>query len=545
MATTPDAPIISNLGNHTTTGPRPSTANPISMAADTARVDIAHKKRKKKPNKRARTRSIGAAEEDILGEEEQAKPAQPLVPNRKKAKKQKKATVDIIPPTTPEVDQLPRKNINDERGKRPARVTSRVPAVEGYRLRPLAGYNHTHRSHQAQVGRLKKNADWQALQWFKRVPVFRLPGVYFRVLQARPKNSDKDKQTAKVRMEEMEQTLEADAGSMIICDEEGVVLLAVFAYRLQEEVVREEGSTIDYRSAPYYPGPKGRTLADAHEMDAQVDGFKSEVIEDYHAMMQTVAHRVDPVCDPRDHRHDPTGNFMAYPDREGLEAPQQEVLQQKGPKQMYEISGVKHYVHCWPAQGFPNGILYPSGDTAKGGMAALVSDHYFRKTLPVSHGIRSRFKLAFPEYFGPYDEAFLAGQHNMTDPGPFLGRALVWKMQVLPHQDGLDEGPAAIFPSGYFEGGVLSITDLNLRLAYRPGHLAYLMAGQLYHAVEEWKPVASTGNESLTPGRASTVCFFPKLAYARLKGKRPKWNADTLSGTISYDGNQYASASEG
>jgi hypothetical protein len=49
----------------------------------------------------------------------------------------------------------------------------------------------------------------------------------------------------------------------------------------------------------------------------------------------------------------------------------------------------------------------------------------------------------------------------MVDPGPFLGRAIVWKLNVCPHQDGLDKGPAVIFSMGYFSGRECYLPDLH------------------------------------------------------------------------------------
>lgn len=49
----------------------------------------------------------------------------------------------------------------------------------------------------------------------------------------------------------------------------------------------------------------------------------------------------------------------------------------------------------------------------------------------------------------------------VVNPGSFLGRLIVWKLAVYLHQDGLDTGPAAIFPIGHFEGGECYISNSN------------------------------------------------------------------------------------
>ena len=90
---------------------------------------------------------------------------------------------------------------------------------------------------------------------------------------------------------------------------------------------------------------------------------------------------------------------------------------------------------------------------------------YYLATQATAQEVSDRFKAAFPKEYAKYAQAFEAGVVNLFDLGPFIGRALVWKMQVQVHQDGLDEGPGAIFPCGYFHGGHLYIPDLGLKLA--------------------------------------------------------------------------------
>jgi len=48
--------------------------------------------------------------------------------------------------------------------------------------------------------------------------------------------------------------------------------------------------------------------------------------------------------------------------------------------------------------------------------------------------------------------------------GPGLGRAIVYKLQVDAHIDGLDDDPTAIFNIGSFKRGKLNLPDLGLIL---------------------------------------------------------------------------------
>lgn len=74
------------------------------------------------------------------------------------------------------------------------------------------------------------------------------------------------------------------------------------------------------------------------------------------------------------------------------------------------------------------------------------------------------FKASFPKEYQRYKKAFDAGVWLAQDPGPWLGRAIVYKLQVLPHRDGLDGGPTAMWNMGSYTGGELYLPDLKLKL---------------------------------------------------------------------------------
>lgn len=79
--------------------------------------------------------------------------------------------------------------------------------------------------------------------------------------------------------------------------------------------------------------------------------------------------------------------------------------------------------------------------------------------------LNAMFWESFPDFYFKYQYAFLAGKWTVLDPGPFLGRAIVWKLDVCPHQNGLDEGPAVIFSMGDFSDRECYIPDLKLKLS--------------------------------------------------------------------------------
>lgn len=105
-----------------------------------------------------------------------------------------------------------------------------------------------------------------------------------------------------------------------------------------------------------------------------------------------------------------------------------------------------------------------SSDFIRSGKGIHGIEHYFRASEPVAKWLSACFKVAYPDYYKTYCEAFKAGVWMESDPGPWIGRVIVWKLQVLTHQDGLDDGPTAIFNCGRYRGGELYLPDLGLKL---------------------------------------------------------------------------------
>jgi len=55
----------------------------------------------------------------------------------------------------------------------------------------------------------------------------------------------------------------------------------------------------------------------------------------------------------------------------------------------------------------------------------------------VARTVALAFKTVFPDWYNIYEEAFEAGVWFADDPGPFLGRAIVYKLQSK-HQKSYD-----------------------------------------------------------------------------------------------------------
>lgn len=98
-----------------------------------------------------------------------------------------------------------------------------------------------------------------------------------------------------------------------------------------------------------------------------------------------------------------------------------------------------------------------------GGQKAV--NHYFQLSEPIALFVHELFKVAFPDVAQKYAAAFKKGEWQMVkDLGPFWGQALVYKMPVDVHQDGLDDGLLAMFPCGFFTEGRLDFPDLGIKL---------------------------------------------------------------------------------
>ena len=89
---------------------------------------------------------------------------------------------------------------------------------------------------------------------------------------------------------------------------------------------------------------------------------------------------------------------------------------------------------------------------------------YLHLTQDIAKALAVMFEAAFPKVYEEYQEAFDAGVWLQGDPGPFLARAIVYKLQSKLHKDGNDVGPSVCFPVGHYEGGEMLIPQLGTKL---------------------------------------------------------------------------------
>ncbi|KAG2745093.1 hypothetical protein P692DRAFT_20877347 [Suillus brevipes Sb2] len=204
------------------------------------------------------------------------------------------------------------------------------------------------------------------------------------------------------------------------------------------------------------------------------DGLPSDIVEDTLYASQVLHHFLCPHKSKKDGRHDFSDFLMHYGRQEQVgdedEDEDEDEDQDDAPTtfshggleyefaNQYEDSectSVSHLVHSWQMQGHhgKKSQLKPSADMVCNAQVALAVAWYMKRTTKFAIALKELFRVAYPDDFKIYEKAFEAGVWEAADPGPWLGRAIVWKLNVLPHRDGLDGGPTAIFCLGSFSGG--------------------------------------------------------------------------------------------
>ena len=72
-----------------------------------------------------------------------------------------------------------------------------------------------------------------------------------------------------------------------------------------------------------------------------------------------------------------------------------------------------------------------------------------------------------------YRDAFEAGVWFADDPGPFLGCAIIYKLQGRLHRDMHNIGPSVSFPVDQFTGGEMGFPQLNVKLQWVSWAMSY------------------------------------------------------------------------
>ncbi|TFK58000.1 hypothetical protein BDN72DRAFT_866303, partial [Pluteus cervinus] len=374
----------------------------------------------------------------------------------------------------------------------PSQILTLPPIMEGCEDLPA----------EEQLALFRQDAKEKVAHWARTVPVYRVDQNW-EELAERPRNKPEDKEKAQQTIRDM-RTLKPDACSGVWGDRDGKILLCAFSRMILLPDNPESPETIQTRckKAPFYPGVKGRSKAVVEAAENiyshRIPLSQANALERNHILAQTLHSYLPPRMDPKDRRHPEQEDVMAYSLFEGDHG--RPGVENHNPAIKHERAGVSHLLHSWHQQGHPNGTLTPSKDMVHGTHAAMAVRRYYIGTQNLAGMLQEAFKVAFPDYYQEYMQAFKAGVWWTEDPGPWLGRAIVWKLQVQPHMDASDVGPTAAFNCGSYDDGPMYLPDLKLKLAYAPGDLLIFLSGHLYHAVGHWEPRPHPSG-LLTPGR--------------------------------------------
>ena len=152
-----------------------------------------------------------------------------------------------------------------------------------------------------------------------------------------------------------------------------------------------------------------------------------------------------------------------------------------GASQPTEQGGVLHVVHGWIQQAQPEKVsgpyvssyicwllqgLFISGNITVLSSSVAAAGSYFALIEAVARTVALTFRAVLPVWYDMYRKAFDASIWFADDPGPFLGRTIVYKLQGRLHKDKHDVGPLVLFPVGQFTGDEMIFPQLKTKLQY-------------------------------------------------------------------------------
>jgi hypothetical protein len=113
-------------------------------------------------------------------------------------------------------------------------------------------------------------------------------------------------------------------------------------------------------------------------------------------------------------------------------------------------------------------MLYPSADLrTSSAFRQMAVDWYIKGSCVIHTALSQLVKMAFPDEWERYQRVYQKGRwikYQGDECCLFLGEAIIWKLQVEPHIDVLDEGFCLCFPTGSLSGGRAVFPDLDLVL---------------------------------------------------------------------------------
>lgn len=219
-----------------------------------------------------------------------------------------------------------------------------------------------------------------------------------------------------------------------------------------------------------------------------------------------------------------------------------------------EWLSVYHIMHCWPMKGhakaqtvsylwYSNCLSYlfnPQPMTPSGVRSAthqMCQQTFLTRTIAVTVIASCISQHFFPKNHKRALKRFKAGCYLGDDVGPWLGRALGYKVPTTTHPDEGDSGTTFITAVGSYLEGCLELHNLEVRFTYQPGHMALGEFGNFLHRVSAWQSTKASGwmadameRHNLTPGRVFLVMFNKSETDERLEGKPAGWGRHTRFG---------------
>ena len=147
-----------------------------------------------------------------------------------------------------------------------------------------------------------------------------------------------------------------------------------------------------------------------------------------------------------------------------------------------ECGGVTHLVQGWIQQNQPEKICIPfkycshysresdvhqglslSFDCTHTSTAIMSMESYYKLTRPLAEHLAVMYKVLIQELYKTLKPAFTAGWWFKQNPGPWVGCALLYKLQAELHLDGNDVRSSISFPCGDFWGSQMLVPQLEAK----------------------------------------------------------------------------------
>ncbi|KAF8987296.1 hypothetical protein BDZ89DRAFT_1055517 [Hymenopellis radicata] len=207
-----------------------------------------------------------------------------------------------------------------------------------------------------------------------------------------------------------------------------------------------------------------------------------------------------------------------------------------------EPIGTLHLCRGWPQLGHPTEPMTPSGAHASRADAFQHIERWHRARVEIAVVLDMMFEHEYPDQLSFFRKAHRAAQWYEYEVGGYHAEVIVYKCFSKSHVDDGDKFPTATWPCGSFTGGYMEVLDLSARFAYFPGHVVLGWTAFLFHRVSDWEVVCPSEDvqkrmsaHRVTPGRISSVSFFPTPAYKQLYGKAAGWAKDTQWGKLQFE----------